>query len=155
MWQKCTKSEMTINNRWVSWGSWLLLLQTQTYKQNSSSHTGEMRDLILNAVRPTAWVWLSKAFPGVQLLWVGYLWRRAAWAQRVGRVGRLRPAGHPCLPQSPGVFSPNLEWPGDPQAAGLVGSVGSWLNDGVHIRCSVVFFEVVVKLCVSQEIRDR
>lgn len=47
------------------------------------------------------------------------------------------------------MFSPNLEWPGDPQAAGFVGPVGSWLNEGVSICCSVAF------LCVSQEIRDR
>lgn len=37
------------------------------------------------------------------------------------------------------MFSPNLEWPEDPQAAGLVGSVGSWLNEGVSMWCSVVF----------------
>lgn len=37
------------------------------------------------------------------------------------------------------MFSPNLEWPGDPQAAGLVGPVGSWLNEGVSICCSVAF----------------
>lgn len=51
----------------------------------------------------------------------------------------MRPPGHPCRPWSPGVFSPNLEWPGDPQAAGLVGPVGSWLNEGVSICCSVAF----------------
>lgn len=39
-----------------------------------------------------------------------------------------RPAGHLYLPQSLGVSSPNLEEPGDLQAAELAGSGGSWLN---------------------------
>lgn len=52
----------------------------------------------------------------------------------------LRPGGLPCLSQSPDVFSPNLEWPEDPQAAGVVGSVGSWLNEGVSGCCVWFFF---------------
>lgn len=53
------------------------------------------------------------------------------------------------------MFSPNLEWPGDPQAEGLVGPVGFWLNEGVSICCRVAFLggcgDVV---CVNQEIKD-
>ncbi len=110
---------------------------------------------MLNPGRPTAWDRCCKAqIPRNELLWEGYLWRRAAWAQRVGRVGKLRPPGHPCLPQSPGVFSSNLDWPGDPQAAGLVGSVGSWLYDGVRIWCRVLCFWCVW-LGASREISDR
>lgn len=35
------------------------------------------------------------------------------------------------------MFSPDLEWSGGPQAAGLAGSAGSLLNGGVSIWCSV------------------
>lgn len=65
---------MIINNRWVSWERWLLLSQTNAYKNRTAAATLGKRDtLILNPVRPTAWDSPSKDFPGVQLLWVGYL----------------------------------------------------------------------------------